>query len=41
MYASHEDISIRAVAEAGIQIFTHARDEAIAKERQQRIRGQR
>ena len=24
MHASHEDISIRAVAEAGIQIFTHA-----------------
>lgn len=41
MLASHTDASVRAVAQAGIRIFTGARDEAAAKERQQRIRGHR
>ncbi|MDQ6944749.1 MAG: hypothetical protein M3256_00450 [Actinomycetota bacterium] len=36
-----EDPSVRAVAEAGVRMFSAARDEAAARERQERIRRER
>ncbi|MCA1706938.1 MAG: hypothetical protein LC808_28210, partial [Actinobacteria bacterium] len=36
-----EDRSVQAVAQAGVRMFSAARDEAAARERQERIRGER
>ncbi len=39
-YADDEDPSVKVVGRAGVEMFSRARDEAAAKERKARVRGQ-
>ena len=39
-YTNSDDPNIAAVGRAGVEIFVHARDEALIRERQRRIRGE-